>query len=57
LAGKVVRHVEVDPKNPSKIPGIGVAFQDMDEEKKATLQTFLRDFAVMEINDVSEDES
>jgi len=48
LTGRVVRVVEADPQRPSQVPGVGVAFEEVSEDKRKTLRVFLRDFALLE---------
>jgi uncharacterized protein (TIGR02266 family) len=48
LAGRVVRVVEADPQRPSQAPGMGVAFEEVSEDKRKTLRAFLKDFALLE---------
>lgn len=44
LAGSVVRKVQPDPANPHRVPGIGVSFAQADENSRALLLEFLREF-------------
>ena len=48
LVGTVVRVVEAAPTDPPKIPGIGVAFEKLNAERKAYLQQFLKEFLLQE---------
>ncbi len=55
LVGKVVRVVKRDPKNPEIVPGVGVSFENLSVEKKAVLDMFLKDFALLEKVETDED--
>ncbi|MBW1807129.1 MAG: PilZ domain-containing protein [Deltaproteobacteria bacterium] len=46
LPGRVVRVVHTDPQKPDRVPGVGVAFEDMSEMRLSILRAFLRDFVL-----------
>jgi uncharacterized protein (TIGR02266 family) len=48
LSGRIVRVVEANPERPAQVPGVGVAFEEVSEEKRKTLREFLKDFALLE---------
>jgi uncharacterized protein (TIGR02266 family) len=48
LIGRVVRVVEADPQRPAQVPGVGVAFEEVSEDKRKLLRAFLKDFALLE---------
>ena len=49
LPGRVVRVIHTDPQKPDRVPGIGVAFEDMSEMRLSILRTFLKDFALEQL--------
>jgi uncharacterized protein (TIGR02266 family) len=48
LTGRVVRVVEADPERPAQVPGVGVAFEEVSEDRRKMLRAFLKDFALLE---------
>lgn len=48
FSGTVVRVVEADPKVPSRIPGVGVAFDDMGDVKMDLYKEFLTDLVALD---------
>ncbi len=56
LTGRIVRVVEADPQRPAQVPGVGVAFEEVSEEKRETLREFLKDFALLESSKALPDE-
>lgn len=48
LTGRIVRVVEADPQRPAQVPGVGVAFEEVSEDKREMLRAFLKDFALLE---------
>jgi type IV pilus assembly protein PilZ len=51
LPGRVVRVVHTDPRKTGIVPGVGVAFEDLSEMRISLLQTFLREYALVEQED------
>lgn len=48
LVGTVVRVDEPDPARPHSMAGVGLSFEGIDEETRAQLDEFLRDFALLD---------
>ena len=48
LTGRIVRVVEADPQRSAQVPGLGVAFEEVSEDKRKMLREFLKDFALLE---------
>lgn len=46
LPGRVVRVVHTDPQKPDRVPGVGVAFENMSEMRLSILRAFLKDFVL-----------
>jgi Tfp pilus assembly protein PilZ len=46
LPGRVVRVVHTDPQKPNRVPGVGVAFENMSEMRLSILRAFLKDFVL-----------
>jgi uncharacterized protein (TIGR02266 family) len=55
LIGRVVRVVSESESDSKKIAGVGVCFEEVSDENADLLQQFLRDFALMNNESVSED--
>lgn len=48
LAGRVVRVVEPDERDPARVPGVGVQFDPLPPERQAALDDLLRYFVELE---------
>ncbi len=48
LAGRVVRVVEPDERDPARVPGVGVKFDPLPAERQAALDDLLRYFVELE---------
>ena len=48
LVGKVVRVIQVNPKYPHAVPGVGLAFEGISQLKQEHLDEFLRNLVNLE---------
>lgn len=56
LSGDVVRVVEADPAVPSQVPGVGVAFGELEPGQQSALQDFLQYYARLDGADAEAEE-